>query len=62
MRYSVHNLVPTALAFQVKTSLTETPPQDLRKFSRPFKGHAKNANIAAHQLSDELSFSGARAT
>jgi hypothetical protein len=37
-------------------------PQELRKFSRPSKGHPKNANIAAHQLSDELSFSGARAT
>ena len=39
----------------------KTPPQELRKFAPPSKGHTKNANITAHQLSDVLSFSGARA-
>ena len=34
----------------------------IQKFSPPSKGHTKNANIEIHQLSDELSFSGARAT
>jgi hypothetical protein len=42
--------------------MPEALAQKLRKISRPSEGHAKNANIAAHQLSDVLSFSGARAT
>jgi hypothetical protein len=49
--------LPSARLFYPKTL-----PQEIRKFSRPFKGHAKNANIAARQLSNEWSFSGARAT
>jgi hypothetical protein len=48
--------------FSARLICPKTPAQELRKFSRTSKGHTKNANIAAHQLSDELSFSGARAT